>query len=722
MPRVPEYNLPEVAPQGLPGVRQEAAYNGDMLATGARQVQAMGQAGMQLGTELAKEAIDAQDMANQVRVKDNYSQLESYGNALKFGDPKNGIRGFASFKSKDALAPDPDTGQPLDATFTDKLKAKISDLSSDLSNDAQRRVFNMHANDYLTGFQGQVQSHMLGESVAYTREVNTGVISQAADTAALNWNDPDIIDRQVKNAQAAAYDQSVHDGLPGAAQTMAIKQASSATYRRVIEAALENNNPVYAMGLLDKAKNTGQITGDDMLAVQGKITHQVDALTAQGVVNVGIRELSSQIAPTELDRLRGVRDALESGGKDFNTDGTPVSSTAGALYKNQVRPATAKNPGFGIKPAADDSPAEYNRVGDDLLTALVNKYGDAGKALAAYNAGSGAVDAAIKAAPNNWLAQLPAETQAYVAKGVSKFNTGADAPPFPTKMEFVSRILAKLPDSASANLMTLTRAQAEAQYALLDQSRKEQGEQALDAVQKALVANGGNYSALPPTLTANLTRYASGRVDDAMKFAKAISNGENATNTEAYAMAMNYPGELAKMTDATFVNFLKTNFSVRDQEAVSKLRANEINGKTDDSSGALNYKAMNEVLANRLLPYNIVIPQGAEAQQKNLPNAQQVGAIQHYVADSIFDQQQQLGRKMTKDELAKHIDGMFAKDVWFKSGILGSLSSQPLLPEPAGHGRLVARHASWRYAGALTNERIETALRRNPPTRQANRS
>ncbi len=666
MPRVPEYNLPDVAPQGLPGVRQEAAYNGDMLATGARQVQALGQAGMQRGTELAREHIDAQDMANQVRLNDAKNQLLSQQNALTYNaDPNQGALGFQAYRGKDALAPDPATGQPIDGVFADKLKQSAADITDTLGNDAQKRAFSMYANDAVTGFQQHVQSHMLQESNTYTRETNNGTIQLASDTAALAYNNPDIVKQQVDSAKAAAYSQSVHDGLPGAAQTMAIRDAESGIHRRVIESALENNNPLYAMQYKDDNKDN--MTAQDTLAVLGKLNHQADAFAAQGVVNNTTRTFATRIAPTDMDRLTGIVSGMESGGKETDANGNVLTSSAGAKGSMQVMDGTNKDPGFGVTPAKDNSPEERARVGRDYLAAMVTKYGDVGKALAAYNAGPGAVDDAVKADPKNWLASLPKETQAYVSKGVSQFNTGGGAPVMPTKMEFVSNALAQLPGNSRPELVAMTRQQAEAQYTLLDQSRKEQGEQALAGVQKALVANGGVFTALPVALTSALTRYAPDKYDDALKFGKAIASGENATNTEAYAMAVTYPGELAKMTDATFVNFLKTNFSVRDQEKISRLRAEEINGKTDDSSGGLNAKAMNTALANRLTSYGIAMPTA----KSSVEDKARVGAIQKYVADDIFAQQQQLGRKMTAQEVSSHIDGLFSKDLTFKTTVLG---------------------------------------------------
>ncbi len=41
--------------------------------------------------------------------------------------------------------------------------------------------------------------------------------------------------------------------------------------------------------------------------------------------------------------------------------------------------------------------------------------GDYAKALAAYNAGAGAVNAAVAQGGANWLSYMPAETQNYVA-------------------------------------------------------------------------------------------------------------------------------------------------------------------------------------------------------------------------------------------------------------------------------------------------------------------
>ena len=131
----------------------------------------------------------------------------------------------------------------------------------------------------------------------------------------------------------------------------------------------------------------------------------------------------NNVTPQDLmgDQIFNSMLHTESGNQNFNPDGTPVTSSAGAKYAAQVMPATAKNPGFGVRPAQNDSPEEYNRVGKEYHEAMRRRYGDEEKAVAAYNAGPGGVDHAVALAtqagnPDDWKKYLPAETQQYLSK------------------------------------------------------------------------------------------------------------------------------------------------------------------------------------------------------------------------------------------------------------------------------------------------------------------
>jgi hypothetical protein len=83
---------------------------------------------------------------------------------------------------------------------------------------------------------------------------------------------------------------------------------------------------------------------------------------------------------------------------------------AGAIGIAQFMPGTAA--GLGVNPY---NPTDALRGAARLMASYVNQYGgDYAKALAAYNAGAGAVQRAVYLGGGNWRVYLPAETQNYI--------------------------------------------------------------------------------------------------------------------------------------------------------------------------------------------------------------------------------------------------------------------------------------------------------------------
>lgn len=120
----------------------------------------------------------------------------------------------------------------------------------------------------------------------------------------------------------------------------------------------------------------------------------------------------------------------------FNPD---ARSPAGAEGIAQFEPGTAA--GLGINPwdpvQALDAAAKY------MANSLRQYGGDYAKALAAYNAGGGTVNAAIARGGKNWIAYLPAETQNYIriilgARGKPPPTLPTQAPPPTGKPQPVS--------------------------------------------------------------------------------------------------------------------------------------------------------------------------------------------------------------------------------------------------------------------------------------------
>jgi hypothetical protein len=132
-----------------------------------------------------------------------------------------------------------------------------------------------------------------------------------------------------------------------------------------------------------------------------------DALIAENAARVGV--------PEDLFRRLIAQES--------NFDPTAVSPK-GAAGIGQVMPETARDPGYGVRPlAAEDlmDPAENIRFSADYLGAMMREFdGDVPLALAAYNAGPGAVQEYGGVPPF-------AETQNYIEKILG--SPGMEVPP-----------------------------------------------------------------------------------------------------------------------------------------------------------------------------------------------------------------------------------------------------------------------------------------------------
>lgn len=118
------------------------------------------------------------------------------------------------------------------------------------------------------------------------------------------------------------------------------------------------------------------------------------------------------MAPVAFDRIAAITVQSESGGNPN------AVSPKGARGLMQVMPATARDPGYGIRPS-NGSKADDVRVGREYLGAMQREFGgDMAKVWAAYNAGPGRTQEAVNRYGADWLRYMPAETRDYVRKNM----------------------------------------------------------------------------------------------------------------------------------------------------------------------------------------------------------------------------------------------------------------------------------------------------------------
>lgn len=141
-------------------------------------------------------------------------------------------------------------------------------------------------------------------------------------------------------------------------------------------------------------------------------------LLSSPTVADGVQPSGGLLGADMLPQLEQAVMQVESGGNPN------AVSPKGAIGTMQTMPGTLRDPGYGVAPARDNSPAELERVGKDYLAAMLRQYGDPRLALAAYNWGPGNVDAALRGGktPEQVIASAPKETRDYVPKVLSQLD------------------------------------------------------------------------------------------------------------------------------------------------------------------------------------------------------------------------------------------------------------------------------------------------------------
>lgn len=536
MPRVPTYDGLQVAQNRLPQAQlQPLNYRAPVGNAAAQQAQQTGQTLVNAGGQMGKLATAMQDQANQLRVDEALNRLKEETLRLTYDQEV----GYDNLKGINALErPD---GKPLSDEYSENLMGYISDVERGLGNPIQKAAFARAAQGVLTNFRGQLMRHESNEYQTYALSVSEGVQATALREIALSWNDPETIDKAIKRIKAHTYQQGQLLGKSAEWQHAQARAMASKAHKQALIAALEHNDTLYADAYLNRYAE--QMEAEDILAVRSHIT---EALDLQVGDNIGAEVFAShapELAPNDFTRLTNVVAWLESRGQDFDADGNPLTSSAGAKYAMQVMPATAKNPGFGIKPAAEDSPEEYNRVGRELLPALVKKYkGDLSKTLAAYNWGTGNVDKAIKKHEEDWLSHAPGETKDYVTGGLAKFGSGSSVGHKPTLAEMKAELRAQPELVNNPKRLKYAEARLESDYKTLKEHNEQIESEALNEAYNELYANGGNFNELPPEVRMAIPGT---KLNSLMSFAEKISkNGGFKHDPEAWAQVLSLPKEV----------------------------------------------------------------------------------------------------------------------------------------------------------------------------------
>lgn len=212
----------------------------------------------------------------------------------------------------------------------------------------------------------------------------------------------------------------------------AVEKQTSAVHRAVSDRLIVDDDIDEALAYLDTFKDDMRV--DDEMAVRRALKPKVEFRMAEedAALVLGVLDDDSVPAPRDesgdpvaspsLAKQLGAIESNESGGRQFDADGKPLRSHAGATGVMQVMPTTgpeaAKLAGLRWNRERLETDMNYNRaLGTAYYREMLRQFdGNAELAAAAYNAGPGRVKRVLRDHGPEWEKHLPAETRDYVQK------------------------------------------------------------------------------------------------------------------------------------------------------------------------------------------------------------------------------------------------------------------------------------------------------------------
>jgi hypothetical protein len=679
MPRVPTYNNLQTSISGQPGVQFQSPGGPTPGGIAADQANQLGQATLRAGDAIGRVALDMDQQVNETRVMDAVNKAKERAFDLTY----NKETGYAMQKGIHALErPD---GADLAHEYTQKFQKDIDEIGGSLGNDAQRLAFAKHAGQLRTDMYGSAERHMSQEFVRYQDSVYDGATLNAQRQIAVNYTDVakgGAVEQGVSAIEAATRAKARLAGLSQEFADTQVRKAVSNAHVLAIATALEKNDVAFAEGYVKKFAK--QMDADDILKMQGHVTKEMDLRRGDEVATQSVARMAPRLFNNDGDRVVSITIGSESNGQRYGPDGkTLLTSPKGAKGEMQVLDTTNKDPGFGVKPAQNDTPDERARVGRDYIKAMVQRYeGDLGKAWAAYNAGPGALDQAVARANGraggDWLTFMPAETQAYVKKNLAAYSAGEGRAATPTIADVHAQVRQQLGPDARPQVLQAALQKSTQQFEDLTKAKTAQDAETVANAMRALVQNGGKYSDLPASVRAALPPKD---IDNVMNFGARIAKGDDTTNSALYLKLSSDQGYLTGLTDNQFYQ-LRGQLNEADFKHFSNERAAKLAGGGGNGFGELNTQAIKDTLDDRLRSLKI-----DPTPKDGSDDAVHVGTVHRFVRNEIAEAQRLAGKKFTDVETARFVDKLFATNVQFKNTILGfstGTSSQALLSMKPG--------------------------------------
>jgi soluble lytic murein transglycosylase len=338
--------------------------------------------------EVGQQALNAGDKIYQ-KSRDDADTAALIGAEAKLSDWKlntmfNPQSGVYNKKGSNAL----DITNQTVAQFDEQAAS----ISGDLTNERQRARWNQITAGQRQSLGGELNRYEFGERQRFYDETDKASLQSATAGATSYYQDPEQVAYYQSKGARVIIANGQRQGLPAEAIDQGVRDFNSGIATSVIERMMLENPTKSAeyFATMQDYMTPGD-TAKVAKALRPSLSRQY-ASDLFGAVSNG-KSGAAQFWNAQI--------GAESGGRQTDSKGQPLTSSAGAIGIAQVMPETgpeaAKLAGLPWNEELFKGDADYNAaLGKAYSSMLFKRYdNDAPLALAAYNAGMGNVDKAI---------------------------------------------------------------------------------------------------------------------------------------------------------------------------------------------------------------------------------------------------------------------------------------------------------------------------------------
>ena len=408
MPKIPMYNQQTDTPSGI--INRPAPQPGMVGQT----LQAIGQtgeriAGQQLGVEQDNADFRARRLADYDREQEKLRVLEAEEWADTTASGAELQRHEAYNTLKRTIQPGQDFAREwktVSDSIDQQAKAGIPSGNTLFSNSLSKRLtsqsekFAIDAVNYRDAARAANSEIQFDQKIDTKRKILMTMPAKTADAELDRMNEELNSDPSLANLDAVKANQKHVQAMQSNAGTVLDQFLQKPEDAQYLVDAIDGTGRSYF-----RRKATATRSAQPVKVASGKYDKQINAAA----------------------EANGLDPALLSSMIKRESNGNPSAlSPKGAMGLTQIMPDTARE--LGVDPR---DPNQAIEGGARYLAKQQQTFGSDAKALAAYNAGPGAVKKAIgKAAeagsPESWLSYLPDETQKYVPAILSKMGAKTD--------------------------------------------------------------------------------------------------------------------------------------------------------------------------------------------------------------------------------------------------------------------------------------------------------